>query len=256
MQPTDSPWDDTGFGPEDDAFMADPTKPLEPMERKRVESMPPLPPPQQDRKKPIMFWMGMGAGILLFIAVIGGGYYYFSRPTIEEQAFVAPEEKPLAQPTPSEPAAFDTATDVVAVDSVPEPAPLSVEAEPPVATTRVVRPTETTPKAMLPPKPIQPAKTRLSPRPIVPVIETTPPPPRAAGAMFVVQVFSSPSRDDADEWLQNLREKNVKDGYIVEQKMRGQSWYRVRYGQYSSREDAEASAVNLGFKQPWIARVR
>lgn len=74
--------------------------------------------------------------------------------------------------------------------------------------------------------------------------------------MWVVQVFSSPSRDDADEWLQTLREKRVQDGYIVEQQLRGQPWYRVRFGQFSTKEAAEAAAVNLGFRQPWIARIR
>ncbi|RPI66641.1 MAG: SPOR domain-containing protein [Ignavibacteriae bacterium] len=74
--------------------------------------------------------------------------------------------------------------------------------------------------------------------------------------MFVVQVFSSPSRDDADEWLQSLRAKNVSDAYVTEQKIKGESWYRVRFGQFSSREDAEAEALRLGFRQPWVARIR
>ena len=62
-------------------------------------------------------------------------------------------------------------------------------------------------------------------------IKTTPA-ASTANAVWVVQVFSSPSRDDADEWLQTLREKRVQDGYIVEQTLRGQPWFRVRFGQF------------------------
>ena len=78
----------------------------------------------------------------------------------------------------------------------------------------------------------------------------------AKGPAWVVQVFASPSRDDAEEWLQQLREQRVPDGYIVEQKVKGQPWYRVRFGQYATRDEAEQAAMNRGFRQPWIARVR
>ncbi|HCN05459.1 MAG TPA: hypothetical protein DIS79_07545 [Bacteroidetes bacterium] len=75
-------------------------------------------------------------------------------------------------------------------------------------------------------------------------------------AEWVVQVFSSPSRDDAAEWLQTLQRKSVSDGYIVEHDVRGTTWYRVRFGQFATREEAETAAMEAGVQQPWIARIR
>jgi septal ring-binding cell division protein DamX len=91
---------------------------------------------------------------------------------------------------------------------------------------------------------------------VSPSIKTQQPPKNAALPLYVVQVFSSPSRDDADEWLQSLREKKVPNGYIVEQPIKGRPWYRVRFGEYTTRQDAEAAALRYGITQPWIARVR
>ena len=72
----------------------------------------------------------------------------------------------------------------------------------------------------------------------------------------MIQVFSSPSRADADQWVQRLRGKNVSDAYITEQQIKDQTWYRVRFGSFSTRQAAEAEAIRLGFKEPWIARIR
>jgi septal ring-binding cell division protein DamX len=83
------------------------------------------------------------------------------------------------------------------------------------------------------------------------------PPPQSAGKpLYVVQVFSSPSKDDADEWLHSLRARNVQGGYITEQKIKGESWFRVRFGEFTSRDEAESAAMQLGFREPWIARIR
>jgi len=71
-----------------------------------------------------------------------------------------------------------------------------------------------------------------------------------------VQVHSTPSRDDAEEWLETLKEKNIRDGFIVAQEVKGQTWYRVRFGAFAKRESAEEAALSLGIAQPWIARVR
>ena len=285
MEPKDPTWDDTGFEPEEDGFMRSRTEAedgtvakdgtedgtedgavaedgtedgtedgsKDGTERRRVDAVPPmspLPEPQQRRRRGAFFWLGIVAGLILFIALIGGGYYYLNMPSVEEQAFMAPDVTPAETVVPT----VDTATiaetpaDTV-VDSVPAPEPLFAEAEPPA------KPVVKTPTVE--PKPIEEVKPSPKPvkRPATPTVATTPAKSNV-GAMWVVQVFSSPSRDDADEWLQTLREKRVQDGYIVEQQLRGQPWYRVRFGQFSTREDAEAAAVNLGFRQPWIARIR
>jgi cell division septation protein DedD len=85
-------------------------------------------------------------------------------------------------------------------------------------------------------------------------IERNPAP--IGGALYVVQVHSTPSRDDAEEWLETLREKNIRDAFVVAQEIKGQTWYRVRFGAFAKREAAEEAAISLGIAQPWIARIR
>lgn len=94
---------------------------------------------------------------------------------------------------------------------------------------------------------VTPAKTRPS-MAITPAPKGTP--------VYVVQVFASPARDDAEEWMQILRSRNVRDGFISEQRIKGETWYRVRFGQYSKRQDAENAALKVGVEQPWIARIK
>jgi hypothetical protein len=74
--------------------------------------------------------------------------------------------------------------------------------------------------------------------------------------VFTVQVYTSPSKDDAEDWLRILKRKNINDGFISTQKIRDKIWYRVRFGLFGTREEAQASAVKLGFDQIWIDRVR
>lgn len=72
---------------------------------------------------------------------------------------------------------------------------------------------------------------------------------------FVVQIYSTPSKDDAQEWLDKLRSKNL-SGYISEHKVRDIIWYRVRFGEFSSKDEARAAAMRYGFAQSWIDRIR
>lgn len=82
------------------------------------------------------------------------------------------------------------------------------------------------------------------------------PPPAYARGEYVIQVYASPSADDADEWLGQLRKRNITDGFITSQLVRGQTWYRVRFGKFSTREEAETKASQLGFSNIWIVRIR
>jgi cell division septation protein DedD len=74
--------------------------------------------------------------------------------------------------------------------------------------------------------------------------------------LFTVQIYSSLSRDDAEEWLNRLKRKNVAGGFISSQKVRDKIFYRVRFGPFDSREEAEAEASKLGFAEIWIDRIR
>lgn len=73
---------------------------------------------------------------------------------------------------------------------------------------------------------------------------------------FTVQIYASPSKEDANRWLEKLRAKSVNDAFISEQMIRDVKWYRVRFGQYDSRDEAKAAALRYGFAQTWIDRVK
>ena len=64
------------------------------------------------------------------------------------------------------------------------------------------------------------------------------------------------SKDDADSWLSLLREKDIQTGYISQQKIRDKTWYRVRFGNFSSQEEASSVAMRYGFSQSFIDRIK
>lgn len=287
MSTTDSPWGDTGFDANDDGFMKLPPRDRnaqEPAsepeqqadashdaaaastERVRVEpisAMPPIaPPPAVRKRRSSLVWVALLALLVLVVAIIGVELYRTSR-SIEEQAFVGAAVESEAPVEPSMPS----------VDEASAPSDSAVVGEP--ATTNdasVVRaeaqpptPASTKPSVSLPDAKTPQTESTVAPRkpsggePVAPpskTITTRKAQTNATGPAWVVQVFASPSRDDAEEWLQQLREQRIPDGYIVEQKVKGQSWYRVRFGQFATRIEAEQAATNRGFAQPWIARVR
>ncbi|MGA2297138.1 MAG: SPOR domain-containing protein [FCB group bacterium] len=75
-------------------------------------------------------------------------------------------------------------------------------------------------------------------------------------AQFAVQIYTSLSKEDAEEWLMRLKNKNVTNAFLSTQRIRDKIWYRVRFGPFDTREDAESEALKLGFAQSWIDRVR
>lgn len=74
--------------------------------------------------------------------------------------------------------------------------------------------------------------------------------------VYTVEIYSSPSRDDAEEWLARLKKRNVKNAFIVTHKKRNEYWYKVRFGSFKSREDAKDQAKKLGYSQSWVDRVK
>jgi septal ring-binding cell division protein DamX len=286
MSTNDSPWGDTGFDANDDGFMKSPPKgdpsstsnvPTSASEdhvadrsveeahaeRVRVEpvsAMPPIAPPPTTRKRNrSLLWIAVIAVLMLAVAVIGVEYYLSSR-SIEEQAFVAsdaPTEAPaenLSEQAAEPPAEPTTELAAPTTDTVAVPDRTVVQQQASVTPTAVSQPTaaNATQNTVSPRQ-----KSRSEPSTTsTPQMDTKKASSTTVGAAWVVQVFASPSRDDADEWLQQLREQRITDGYIVEQKVKGQSWYRVRFGQFATRAEAEEAAKNRGYAQPWVARVR
>ncbi|MFA5511927.1 MAG: SPOR domain-containing protein [Candidatus Kapaibacterium sp.] len=80
--------------------------------------------------------------------------------------------------------------------------------------------------------------------------------PKDEPGVYIVQIYSSPSKDDAQTWLDKLKIKNVPDAFISEQNVRDKVWYRVRFGNFRTREEARAAALRYGFAQTWIDRVK
>lgn len=75
-------------------------------------------------------------------------------------------------------------------------------------------------------------------------------------AVYTIQVYSTPSREDAEQWKKKLESLNIPKAYISEQKIRDIIWYRVRFGEYPTKESAIQAAKQLGFSQMWIDRVK
>ncbi len=74
--------------------------------------------------------------------------------------------------------------------------------------------------------------------------------------VYTVQIYSSPSKEDAEAWLDKLRKRNISGGFISPQKVRDQVWYRVRFGNFASRDEASAAAKRHGFAQSWVDRIK
>ncbi len=73
--------------------------------------------------------------------------------------------------------------------------------------------------------------------------------------IYTIQVYSSPSLEDAQDWVKKLKSYNI-DAYISEQMIRDVKWYRVRFGYFSTREEARSVALRYGFSQSWIDRIK
>jgi len=240
-----------------------PTPAPEPVVR-RVEvprpTAPPTPLQEPKKRRGAMFWTSVVAATLLIVALGGSIVWYATRPDPEEELLYAPTDEPV-EAQQETPAVVDTqqvtvvdTPMVVREESKPTEQPARPKPMKPIAAKEEPPPVI---KKEAPPKPeTPPVVKKEQPSPKAPQMTTTPPPNTKAKPLYVVQVFSSPSKDDAEEWLQSLREKKVNDGYITEQQIKGQPWYRVRFGQYEKREDAESAAMNMGFTQPWVARIR
>ncbi len=73
---------------------------------------------------------------------------------------------------------------------------------------------------------------------------------------YVIQVYSSPSKEDAENWLAKVRKKVGNQASISTQVVRDVKWYRIRFGKYKSRSEAEQAVQQAGFTQCWIDRVK
>jgi len=75
-------------------------------------------------------------------------------------------------------------------------------------------------------------------------------------AVYTIQVYSTPSYEDAKLWLDKLLSLNIPTARIVQQKIRDITWYRIRFGNYQTKDEALNAAKRLGFSQTWVDRIK
>jgi hypothetical protein len=86
-------------------------------------------------------------------------------------------------------------------------------------------------------------------KPIMPSLDTH-------KGTFSVQVYSTLSKKDAKDFVTKLKGKNLKNVYISEYQKRDVLWYRVRFGEFKSYEEAMQEAQKHGFSDAWIDRIK
>lgn len=75
-------------------------------------------------------------------------------------------------------------------------------------------------------------------------------------SLFTVQVFSSPSLQEAEKWIENLNSKGISSAYLSEQMIKDKLWYRVRFGEFNNKDEAIKKAKSIGMTNIWIDRVK
>lgn len=74
--------------------------------------------------------------------------------------------------------------------------------------------------------------------------------------IYTIQVYATPSFEDAEFWRQKLTSMKINDVYISTQKVRDVIWYRVRFGKFNNRQQALDVAKQFGFSQTWVDRIQ
>lgn len=74
--------------------------------------------------------------------------------------------------------------------------------------------------------------------------------------LYVIEVFSTPIKEEAEKWLLNLHNQKIFDGVIRTQKIRDEIWYKVRFGSFTSYEEAMKVVLKSGMKNARIDRIK
>ena len=73
--------------------------------------------------------------------------------------------------------------------------------------------------------------------------------------VYSLEVYSTPSYEDAKLWQDKLGKRKL-SAVIIPQRIRDQIIYKVRFGNFSSEEEARKTAINMGFSRSLIDRIR
>ena len=141
-----------------------------------------------------------------------------------EKSARAESKETKSQTTESKPPAKDSKPQIKEAAPAPKPVEKKVEKTAPAA-----------------PKPAPPVETAES---------------KESGKVWTVQVNAFPDERSAKTWVDRLKNKGY-NAYVAEVNIKGKSWYRVRVGQYNSREEAknveEALKTKENYTKAFIA---
>jgi len=125
----------------------------------------------------------------------------------------------------------------------------------------LTKPAEAEPSAEQKPKESKPAEKTAKPesKESKPQTKEAPPAPKPAppvetaeskesGKGWTVQVNAFPDEKSAKTWVDRLKNKGYK-AYVAEANAKGKIWYRVRVGQYNTREEAKKVEEALKTKE-------
>jgi len=125
----------------------------------------------------------------------------------------------------------------------------------------LTKPTEAEPSAEQKPKESKPAEKTAKPesKESKPQTKEAPPAPKPAppvetaeskesGKGWTVQVNAFPDEKSAKTWVDRLKNKGY-NAYVAEANAKGKIWYRVRVGQYNTREEAKKVEEALKTKE-------
>lgn len=79
-------------------------------------------------------------------------------------------------------------------------------------------------------------------------------PINSVGGVYVVQVFSTVNKDEADAKYDEIKAKGAEKVWITTTINSGIIWYRVRLGEFTSNALAEQKAKSLGISNYWIIK--
>lgn len=74
--------------------------------------------------------------------------------------------------------------------------------------------------------------------------------------VYSVQVYSSLSKSDALDMIEKMKKMGISNAFITKQNLRDEVWYRVRFGNFGSKDEAKTTASKYGFSQIWIDRIK
>jgi septal ring-binding cell division protein DamX len=77
-----------------------------------------------------------------------------------------------------------------------------------------------------------------------------------AKGLYVLQVYSALSKEDADAKYEELKSEGVEKVWVSTYTNSNVVWYRVRIGDFATKSAADAKARELGITTYWVDKIR